>query len=160
MGDINLTSGNIKAPKSFMKRTISKKTQCLQKNQACIDCRGKDWANRNNQKYEESHNLEWLEGVFPHVSTFVGGKLMRKVVVRKATSQYLRGMEGLASMARRTSTIWRCFRLGKPFFVRMRTWNMMCNDYTLKEGMKFFIFTNPISLYCNNFLTKFSFSYF
>jgi hypothetical protein len=37
--------------------------------------------------------------------TLLGSKLIRKVAVRKASSQYLSGMDALASKARPTSTI-------------------------------------------------------
>jgi hypothetical protein len=53
--------------------------------------------------------------VVKELRSFVGSKLMRKVAVRKAPSQYFEGMDKLARRAIPTSTIWRCLLSAEPF---------------------------------------------
>ena len=51
------------------------------------------------------------------------------------------------------------FSFGRAvLLVCMRTRNMMCNSYFLKERIKFLIFTSPICLHSNNFSVKLSFN--
>jgi hypothetical protein len=91
--------------------------------------------------------------------TQLGRWLIKNTIVRKASSENLRGMEVWERSERPTSTIWWCLCLADPFCwwaCGQDTW--WCNSKALEKGIQALLFPSPISLHSHNLPIKQAFN--